>query len=556
MFLEKVKVTYFLFCCVVLISAANVFANAESTVQYRIKPVPRADRTELDITVRFTAENENPVKVILPTDCFGTPDIDRAVTLMEGVEGTRVKNGEKTNERMAQPSQNGAVSLKYTLSYDPKIFGDYSYGPNVGKNYFHLAGCQFLLHIGDDDQTRRFEFEFENAPSNWQLYSSYSARAEKFEINSSYENLASGVIGGGEKSYDFTVKGKPVSVFVHGKYDIPDKQIYAAAERIVRLQREWFNDHSQPFYRIVIAPRAGNIAGYAPGNSFICFVKPDITNAELNWLLSHELFHNWLGNKIRIDQPKGDSFIRYEWFTEGVNDYFARKILLEAKLITSEQFAAYVNKDIINIADNPHRTKTLDELAAVAKANQYSTAHKKLSYYRGGLMALNWETQLRRQKAKKDLSDFIRELYKTAAQNGGKIKEQALFDLAVSYGFDIKGDIERHIVRAEPILPLPDSLGKDYRLQEKEIPSFDPGFDILQTFRSGKISGVAPGGAAHKAGLRDGMEFVDIENSNRFANAWYADKPLIVTVRENAQKRRYEYFPHGSPLKLKLFQLR
>jgi len=543
-------------CSIILIFAVVSFAGDEKTIYYRIKPVPKNDRTELAVSVKFKGVAGAPTKISLPTDCFGAGELAKYVVSITGAQKTSVEKGGKENERLVRAGNDGWVSLEYTMSFDPQIFDEYSYGPNVGQEYFHIAGCQFLLHVGDDDEMRPYEFEMRDIPAGWKPYSSFAPDADKFKLTTSYENLASGVIGAGKNSYDFKVRDKSVSVFIHGKYRIPDQKIYSAIERIVRLQRDWFNDYSQPFYRIVIAPRSGHVAGYAPANSFICFVKSDITELELNWLLSHELFHNWLGNKIRIERPPETSFIKYEWFTEGVNDYFARRILLEAKLITPQQFVDYINKDIINIADNPQRNKTMEELASAAKANQYGTAYRKLSYYRGGLLALKWDTELKGRNSGKTLSDFIRELYQIAERSGGKVKEQVLFDLARTYGFDLEKDLENHIVKGESITLLPDSAGSDYELRKREMPSFDPGFDLPQTFQSRKISGVVETGAAYRAGLRDGMEFVNIENSNRFANAWYADKPLVVTVKDKNTERRFEYFPHGAPLKLQLFERR
>lgn len=224
-------------------------------------------------------------------------DIYRYVNRFEGEAGTVVENGADETKRTIKPGADGEISLRYTLSFDPLAMNENPYAPHTSANHFHLAGCQFLLQIGDENQKRRYRIEIFGAPQNWCLYSTVAANAAQFETVASYEELASSAIGGGAESRQFKFHGKPVSIFVHGRLNVPRDEIYRAAERIVRLERDAFGDYDQPFFNIIIVPRKGFVAVYAPKNSFICFVKPEITKDELNVLLAHELMHNWLRAK-------------------------------------------------------------------------------------------------------------------------------------------------------------------------------------------------------------------------------------------------------------------
>jgi predicted metalloprotease with PDZ domain len=476
--------------------------------------------------------------------------------MLKAEEGAIIKPGEVESERVVVPSPRGIVALRYVLSYDPKVMDNYPYAPNTSADYFHIAGCQWLLHVGDDKQERPISVEIVEAPKHWRLYSSIARNAARFETTDSYKHLASSAIGGGGQSHTFYVHRKPISVFAHGKLDIPDQEIYTAVERIVRLERRWFADYEQPFYHVIVAPRGGVIAGYAPRNAFINFVRKGITSHELNLLLAHEMFHYWLPGKMKIAQDEKYSEVRYEWLYEGFTDYFAPRILLEAGLMTPHQFAEQINKAVLNIADNPHRTETYDDFVAAAKAGKFDATYKKLSYHRGALIALNWDTQLRRASGRRDLSDFIRELYHLALKHEGKIPEQVFFDFAANYGIDAKGDLERHIVRGEAIKVASDARIKGFELRETAWPLFDPGLALAHTRETKTISGVVEGGAAYRAGLRNGMEFVRAVNANRFSNSWRADKPLMVVVKANGQERTFEFFPHGKRERLLLFHPR
>jgi predicted metalloprotease with PDZ domain len=544
-----------------LLAIISCFAQKQNgyetpSLSYQLKPVTAADRTNLEISLHLAVSGSAPVKIGLPTDCFGIPNLDRSVTSFAADNGSTLEPVEKPEERMVRPSPSGIVSVHYVMSYDPINMENFPYSPNTSAHHFHVAGCQWLLHVGSDTEKRTFSVSIVDAPKNWKLYASAAPDPTKFEIVSDWEDLASSGIGGGEQARFFKIGGKPVSVFLNGVFDIPSSELFSAVERIIRLERNWFNDYDQPFYDIVISRRGDFIAGYAPENGFFCFVRKDISRDQLNVLLAHELFHNWLPNKLRIRQEKGFSSVRFEWFSEGFTDYFARKILLEAKLLTAQKFAELVNQDIYNIADNPHSRDTYIDLVAAIKSGKYMTAYKKLSYYRGALIALNWDTQIRRDGEKRDLSDFIRDLYLIAAKTNGEISEQAFYEFAGRYKLDARSDLERFITKGGQIPIPPDGLGLGFGLINVERPSFDPGFSLDETFKTRTISGVVESGPAYNAGLRSGMAFVDIINSNRFGNGWQADKPMTVVVKSNGKEaeQRISFFPHGPALKLELYQ--
>lgn len=525
------------------------------TFHYRIKPVPLNDRTNLEISLNYKPAKPNAVTVKLPVDCYGTPNLNRFAVSFNGESETAVKDGENIGEKIVQPNAQGEIRLKYVLSFDPLELADNTFSPNVGNGYFHIAGCQWMLQIGDLKEKRPHLIELVDAPKGWKMYSSLGADPSKFEAVASYDDLETTAIGGGQQGFsEFVLREKPVSVFVRGKFAIPQAEILAAVRKIVTLQRERFNDFSQPFYNVVILPKEGNVAGTRIENLFVSFFKSDVTRDQLYVLLSHEMLHNWLTGGI-IKPSKSETSLKYQWFYEGFTDYFARRILFDAKLLTREKFAALVNRDIINIADNPNKNATFQDLVAATENGKFNQVFSKLSYYRGALIALNWDAKIRQSNKTKSLGNLIEDVYRTALKTDGSIGEEAFFELVrKNYGIDAKADFERYIVRGEPISVVPDALGNAYKLGESSVPSFETGFLLEESRKAKKISGVKAESAAYRAGLRDGMELVRIENYNRFGNAWNPSKPLVVVVKEKDKERAISFLPHGAPHKLLLFQ--
>lgn len=529
--------------------------NIAQTIHYQIRPIPAVDRTDLEISLNYQATVKESISFNLPIDCYGFPKLSRFVTSFHGESGTIVKNGKDEGERIIEPDSKGEIHLKYVLSFDPQKMSGATYSPNTSQDYFHIAGCQWMLRFGSPIEKKPYIIEMVDAPENWKLYSSLSANPTKFEGTDSFQNLMISAIGGGKQGFSqFFVRGKPVSVFVRGKFDIPQPEILAAVRKIVALQRERFNEFDQPFYNIVILPKENNVAGTRIENLFVSFFKADVTRNQLHVLLSHEMLHNWLTSEI-IKPPKGELGLKYQWFYEGFTDYFSRRILFDAGLLSKQMFAELINRDIINIADNPHKATTYQDLVNATETGKFNQSFNKLSYYRGALIALNWDTKIRQMNKTKSLGNLIEEVYQVAKKTAGSIEEGEFFELVQkNYGIDAKIDFERYILRGEPILVEPNALGNSYKLRESSVLLFDPGFLLNESRQADKVLGVKSNSAAHRAGLRDGMEIVNIENYNRFGNAWDSKKPLVVTVKESGNERKISFLPQGEPHKLFLFE--
>jgi predicted metalloprotease with PDZ domain len=529
--------------------------NQSAISHYRMKPVPLSDRTNLEISLDYKTTGNQPLTVKLPTDCYGTPKLARFVSSFTGAGGTLVTNGKDDTERIVQPNAQGEIHLKYTLAFDPEALANNTYSPNVGNGYFHVSGCQWMLQIGSREEKRLHIIEMVDAPKGWIFYSSLSPNPAEFKEVASYSDLMRTAFGGGNRGYSqFLIKGKPVSVFVRGKFTIPQAEILKAVRQIVTMQRQRFNDFSQPFYHVVVLPKEDNVAGVRIDNLFVSFFKSDVTRNQLYVLLSHEMLHNWLkGNLIR--PPEGETEIRYQWFFEGFTDYFSRKILLDAGLLTRERFAELINRDIINIADNPHKAATYKDMLEAMENGKFGQAFIKLSYYRGALIALNWDAKIRLTGKGKSLSELIQDVYQRALASNGSMDEESFFAFVQkNYGIDARGDFERYLVRGEGIVVAGNALGNDYQLHEGSVWSFDPGFLLSESLQAKKISGVKTDGAAYGAGLRNEMEVVRIENYNRFSYAWNPLTPMVVVVKEQNKERKISFFPHGTAHRLLLFE--
>lgn len=537
-------------------AAANAVAGVPqdpSALRYELRPVPRGDRTELEVTLRVRSD---ATTIGLPEDAYGTPELWRYVTEVEGLEGTVVGQGASALERTVTPSPEGEIRVRYRIAYDPAALERYAFAPSVGSAHFDVAGCQWLLRVGDPTEMQTVALRLVDLPEGWACFTSLAADARELEVRASYDDLVSSRIGAGAFAHGrFERDGRELSVFVDPALELPAEEVVDAVRRIVELQRARMGG-GEPFFRVVVHAREGLLAGTAVPNLFVCFVQPEATRAELYGLLAHEMFHAWLPHRLQLALAPGESEIRHEWLYEGVADYAARKLLLDGGLIDADAFAESVNGDLRNLADNPGSAATYEELRRVEASGGWDTAYKKLAYDRGAVIALNWEARLRADPDAGDVVALLQRACAEAEAHGGELAEERLFDLAAERGLDLAGDLARHILEGAPILPAPDALGPDFELVTLELPRFDPGFDLRETFRGREVAGVRPDGPAAVAGVADGMGYVRIRNSNRFGNVWYADRPLELTVTSDGAERTFAFFPRGEARPVPQFRRR
>jgi predicted metalloprotease with PDZ domain len=255
------------------------------------------------------------------------------------------------------------------------------------------------------------------------------------------------------------------------------------------------------------------------------------------------MVHNWLPVKISF---KGEPTVKYEWLFEGFPEYIGRKVLLENKLITTNDFIDFINTDLNKLADNPYIHFTYEKLDAQA-AKRYGSLEKKVSYYRGALMAMNWDARIMENFPGKSLKDVMVELNVLARQNKS-LAPADLFLLLKKYGIDGQSDFKQFIIDGNQIPVILPSFISGYELYTLHRPVFNLGFDIIETRKKKVLTGVEEHGPAWQVGLRNGMEVVRYHN---ISGSWPFRNPVTVVIKETGKAaNEYSYVPAGKIISL------
>lgn len=530
--------------------------TSETVLSYTIRPVPRADRTDLHIRLRFTGDADGETVLQLPRDRYGTPDVHTAVRSVVAAGRAVVSAAASSDQRRIAHGPSAGVEIDYVLSWDPARSEGHAYSPSVNASHFHFFGPQWLAWPETGKDTVDLLVEFAGLPTGWSVLSSFGFGPGPHHMRRiAIERLPSFIAGGEYRLRDFVCRGNPVRVGVVGHFVLADSTMFADAERIVCAERAWMNDSGPPFFTISITPRAGIRAGTAVENAFVCLLDSAVTRNRLNILLAHEMFHYWLLTRARVisadfveDTPA--SKWAYQWVDEGFTEYFARKILHEAGLLTRAELVELANEDFEDYWRNEHRSIPYVELRRAAKEGRFMSTHQRIGYFRGALIALDWNTKIQQaSEGQRSLSDAMRDVISAAIVRGGHLPERDFQEIMARYGIDAAAAFERHIIRGEPPPRNPLAYAPDFTLQKKIIYDFAPGFDIASSRRLGRLTGVDPNGHAHRSGLREGMELVSTRNSR----VHDPGEPMEVTVRVEGTERVVSFFPKGPPVRVPVY---
>jgi predicted metalloprotease with PDZ domain len=512
--------------------------RTDDPVRYVLSPAVGDRLVRLSVAMTFRGAASSTTEIQLPDDYYGTPRLYEFVRDVRVSNGASITNGARPTARVVTHEPRAEVTLHYTVAFDPARRPGSAYRPSVGPTHFQFLGPQCLARILDEGQLkRRVTLEFADVPPGWTVFSSFGTGSGPHETLASWGDLVETVLGGGLYEHDeFTVHERPVHTFVHGTFKVGAPTLFESVKSIVTYQRRFFDDYDHPPLIVTLTARPRLCAGTSIHNAMVCYVDADNPSATIQLLLAHEMFHQWLPGKGEIDPGTFED--RFDWINEGFTEYFARRLLFEQNLISLDRFVELFNRDLRELARNPHRKMSLSDIEEVQKRGEFTNHHYRLSYLRGSLIALKWNTRiLRTTDGKQSLLHCMREIINRADRRGGALPESEFHSLMGRFGVDSRADIERWLERAAPIQPVGNAFGERFHTVLQSVA--DPGFRRETSERRGVLSGVDEDGPAYAAGLRDGMSLVELADDGR------PNAPITVTVRVSGEEHTVNYEPRS-----------
>ena len=148
--------------------------------------------------------------------------------------------------------------------------------------------------------------------------------------------------------------------------------------------------------------------------------------SRLGIVLSHELFHLWVPNSLKLD---GD----YDWFFEGFTLYQALRMALRLRLISFNDYL----ETIARVYDSYLSAVDHDRLSLIEASERRWTTSSSLVYEKGMLVAFIYDLSLRNlSNCRASLDDVYRELFRLSATGQGTANEIIIKLLSEQHGLE------------------------------------------------------------------------------------------------------------------------
>ena len=539
----------------VLITGVNASGapsqSGVADVRYVVRH-PGGDGRTYSVSISFAGLPSGSTVIRIPTSYVQATGADKgiqrlrvatpAAKLSSGDEIGRMSISHRPNERLTVLYD--AVPLDTAV---PNSGASSQYLPIMQPTYLHWVGPTSWV-IPMIPSSGMASVTFENLPPDWVVASSFGIDRElrfKWSPNTLLNSLT---LAGDFRlvTKQTSVGGQRITLAIRGTWPVADETFAANLLKIIDGQRQFWKDSNGGDFVAALLPLEKKVfstmTGTAFVNSFTTFVTPDKTPREIERLWTHESMHQWLPRAFgRISAPSA----RLSWFGEGFTDYYTQVLMLRWGLIGLQDFVDEFNAVLKKLAESDYAMLSNDEIAAGFARNRNI---QTLAYQRGMLLAASWDSDIRAaSKGEKSLDDALRWLMSEQQKTLGALLSRALIEAAVQrFGVvDPAADVDRFIepgelmqVRVAGSLPCVTS-------ENVETTMVDPGFNIAASERDNKVSGVIEHTAAHKAGLRNGQDVVQMPQVPAVPN-----REVKLKVRIDGEAKELRYVPDAQKQRL------
>jgi predicted metalloprotease with PDZ domain len=330
----------------VLVLAAAAL-RAQPDLLYRFSPTPEGDRLTLDVYVDFAPRTADSTMLDLPDDYGGQEQFEGIFDLHALTAGAALSPTSDRTKVWLRHNGMSRVAFCYRvreLRTGVVELGDH-YQAVVRPGLIHALGNSILI-VPNVPDSLDIEVAWTDTPSDWSFASSFGLGAGPLQTRLTMPWFRHSIwMGGQVRMRETVVHDRTVAVATHGSWSFDEGELLRLVRTIIQTERDFFDDHDFPFFLVTALGIGGDNdqGGTGRVNSFGLFLSDDRTiDLRLKRLLAHEIFHAWNGDRTEREEPEALVY----WFTEGFADYYARRFLLQAGLITPQEYLDDINANL------------------------------------------------------------------------------------------------------------------------------------------------------------------------------------------------------------------
>lgn len=297
-------------------------------------------------------------------------------------------------------------------------------------------------------------------------------------------------------------------------------------------------------YFYFFSPAESNASGALEHlNAFVAFAPPGniATPDGLIGTAAHEYFHLWNVKRIRPAEMWPYDYSRENetpllWVSEGFTNYYGNVAELRAGIRTPEQFLSFAASAATGVENNEARKYISPAQASVSTWVGYDSPQAfSISYYtQGQNLGALLDLSIRNDSdGKYSLDDVMRSLYTDHYKKGLGFTTEDMIGIINRLTKKDYHDFYAKYVFGTDVPDYEKIFGYGgYRVEKKDVPSPEFGFNVRNRNGGLMINSIDPGGPAAAAGLRVGDVIVKIDGEvpARAAFGSFAGKTITLTV--------------------------
>lgn len=485
---------------IILLVSSAAFSQPKQPqeLSYHIKHLGSNKSGCLDISVKFKSNNDGDSLVKLPglvgNAAFHAPKGNISYSMLDN------------RELLLRAEPNIDLEARYQACVDNKL-RDNTY-PIIDSDFFHFISEALLIFPGGDIEEKiTAKFYFEDFPSDYVLLTNHCLNKREYEVFDTIRSLSRSILAGGKFEVETKyIDNKPIHIAMHGKWSMfENADLKSQLYKIMNAQKAFLNDYNFPHFALIIfdntAPKEnGAVSGLLFENVLTMLVMDGKKENKplLYGLFSHELFHAWIGNKIRIPEPQGD----LQWFFEGVNDFYGWQLALDAGIISKEHYLKYYNRVITEYELSPYKT---DSNKLLSKGFNLKNHSARLPMFRTHIIFMEILNKLKSQG--KDRAPIDKALYDIVENYSGKnipLSNDILNAIFKKYlGDEIWNEASKAIFEGEQISLSSKVLSDKVILKNVSMSVPDFGLNLNSLAKEKRIVSLAKDSNAFLAGLKE-----------------------------------------------------
>lgn len=537
-----------------LVLCGIVAAVRAETVTYECAPDPEAGLIRVSITW-VVGKRESSILQINPS----AGSIQDVPSLLKNLafEGAEAVVQEGANWQISH-RPNVTLHVEYVVKPRQRnLDWEKTQLPVTNNRFFHGLGRTFLLTPqAGGGLPAEYEFIFRwKLPERWKAVCSWGGAAPTVGAKLTPADIRESVYFAGTlKLASRRDVGRSVTLAFIDEFDFTADSFLDTATRIIAHQAAFTRETRFPDFLITavpvgepVKPGDARLVGVGLYHSFALWLAPrsQLSDALEN-LFAHELFHFWNGRILRAAEPDKLCY----WFSEGMTDYYAFRILHESGDWTPQTYCKWINRQLREYAHNPAIRATNEDIARDYWPKRNTVG--EVAYQRGALLGLRWHQLARQKGVKGGLDRWFFALLDQARKNpdseyrNADLKAAGVRELGPWFA----GEFERFVENCEPVDVPREALGERFVGKVTSTYDFAPGFDVDRSRSQRKVIGLHPGSSAAKAGLREGDELLALRIQ--------PDPALesALRIRRDGQERELRYFARGERRELLQFEAR